>query len=102
MQGGQAGFEVLREMRGEAFVDVRTGKQLWRRWTVPAPGEPGSETWPNATQPDAWKYGGAATWQPVTYDPELDLVFVGTGNAEPWNPAAAGREGARPPAPRCR
>ena len=66
--------------------DPETGKQLWRRWTVPAPGEPGSETWPNKELPDAWKYGGGATWQPVTYDPELDLVFVGTGNAEPYNP----------------
>ena len=66
--------------------DPDTGKQLWRRWTVPAPGEPGSETWPNKDMPDAWKYGGGATWQPVTYDPELDLVFVGTGNAEPYNP----------------
>jgi alcohol dehydrogenase (cytochrome c) len=66
--------------------DPETGKQLWRRWTVPAPGEPGSETWPNKDLPDAWKYGGGATWQPVTYDPELDLVFVGTGNAEPYNP----------------
>lgn len=66
--------------------DPETGKQLWRRWTVPAPGEPGSETWPNKDAPDAWKYGGGATWQPVTYDPEMDLVFVGTGNAEPYNP----------------
>ncbi|MEQ1775519.1 MAG: PQQ-dependent dehydrogenase, methanol/ethanol family, partial [Burkholderiales bacterium] len=66
--------------------DPDTGKRLWRRWTIPAPGEPGSETWPNDTLPDAWKYGGGATWQPVTYDPELDLVFVGTGNAEPYNP----------------
>ena len=66
--------------------DPETGKQLWRRWTVPAPGEPGSETWPNKDMPDAWKYGGGATWQPVTYDPEMDLVFVGTGNAEPYNP----------------
>ena len=66
--------------------DPDTGKQLWRRWTIPALGEPGSETWPNDTLPDAWKYGGGATWQPVTYDPELDLVFVGTGNAEPYNP----------------
>ena len=73
--------------------DPETGKQLWRRWTVPAPGEPGSETWPNKDMPDAWKYGGGATWQPVTYDPELDLVFVGTGNAEPYNPKyRAGRD----------
>ena len=82
---GMAGGD--RTARG--FVDgydPETGKQLWRRWTIPAPGEPGSETWPNKEMPDAWKYGGGATWQPVTYDPELDLVFVGTGNAEPYNP----------------
>ena len=66
--------------------DPDTGKQLWRRWTVPAPGEPGSETWPNATQPDAWKYGGGATWQAGSYDAELDLYYVGTGNAQPYNP----------------
>src|SRR5262245_7484461 len=70
--------------------DPETGKQLWRRWTVPAPGEPGSETWPNKEFPDAWKYGGAATWQPVSYDPGLDLFFVGTGNAEPYNPKYRG------------
>ena len=82
---GMAGGD--RTARG--FVDgydPETGKQLWRRWTIPAPGEPGSETWPNKEMPDAWKYGGGATWQPATYDPDLDLVFVGTGNAEPYNP----------------
>ena len=66
--------------------DPNTGKQLWRRWTIPAPGEPGSETWPNATKPDAWKYGGGATWQSASYDPQLDLLYIGTGNAEPYNP----------------
>ena len=66
--------------------DPDTGKRLWRRWTVPAPGEPGSETWPNKDMPDAWKYGGAATWQPGSYDPQLDLFYIGTGNAEPYNP----------------
>ena len=43
--------------------DPDTGKHLWRRYTIPAPGEPGSETWPNKDIPDAWKYGGGATWQ---------------------------------------
>ena len=43
--------------------DPDTGKRLWRTYTVPAPGEKGSETWPNANKPDAWKYGGGATWQ---------------------------------------
>ncbi len=70
--------------------DPDTGKRLWRRWTIPAPGEPGSETWPNDTQPDAWKYGGGATWQPGSYDPQLDLFFIGTGNAEPYNPKYRG------------
>src|SRR6266850_6458054 len=65
--------------------DPDTGKQLWRRWTIPAPGEPGSETWPHQTKPDAWKYGGGATWQSASYDPQLDLLYIGTGNAEPYN-----------------
>ena len=82
---GMAGGD--RTARG--FVDgydPDTGKQLWRRWTIPAPGEPGSETWPNKELPDAWKYGGGATWQPGSYDAQLDLFFIGTGNAEPYNP----------------
>ena len=66
--------------------DPETGKQLWRTWTIPAPGEKGSETWPNKELPDAWKYGGGATWQPGSYDPQLDLFYIGTGNAEPYNP----------------
>ena len=66
--------------------DPETGKRLWRTWTIPAPGEPGSETWPNQSKPDAWKYGGGSTWQSASYDPELDLVYIGTGNAEPYNP----------------
>jgi alcohol dehydrogenase (cytochrome c) len=67
--------------------DPDTGKRLWRTYTIPAPGEKGSETWPNRELPDAWKYGGAATWQVGSYDPQLDLYFIGTGNAEPYNPA---------------
>src|SRR6267154_2727063 len=46
--------------------DPDTGKQLWRRWTIPAPGEPGSETWPNQTKPDAWKYGGGCLYTAST------------------------------------
>jgi alcohol dehydrogenase (cytochrome c) len=63
--------------------DPDTGKHLWRHYNIPAPGEPGSETWP---KDDAWKYGGGATWQNGSYDPELDLVYWGVGNAEPYNP----------------
>ncbi len=66
--------------------DPDTGKHLWRRHTVPAPGEPGSETWPADT--DAWKYGGAPTWRGGAYDPELDLVYWGTGNPAPWTPGS--------------
>jgi alcohol dehydrogenase (cytochrome c) len=66
--------------------DPNTGKQLWRTWTIPAPGEKGSDTWPHKTWPDAWKHGGGATWQAASYDPELDLVYIGTGNAQPYNP----------------
>ena len=64
--------------------DPDTGTKLWRRYTIPAPGEPGSETWPPNS--DAWKYGGGPTWRSGSYDPELDLVYWGTGNAEPYDP----------------
>ena len=64
--------------------DPETGKKLWRRYTIPAPGEPGSETWPKNS--DAWKVGGGPTWRSGSYDPELDLVYWGVGNAEPYDP----------------
>ena len=64
--------------------DPDTGKKLWRRYTIPAPGEPGSETWPKNS--DAWKQGGGPTWRSGSYDPQLDLVYWGTGNAEPYDP----------------
>jgi alcohol dehydrogenase (cytochrome c) len=61
-----------------------TGEKLWRRYTIPAPGEPGSETWP--ANSDAWQYGGGSIWRSGSYDPQLDLVYWGTGNAEPYDP----------------
>jgi alcohol dehydrogenase (cytochrome c) len=64
--------------------DPDTGNKLWRRYTIPAPGEPGSETWPRDSE--AWKYGGGPTWRSGSYDPELDLVYWGVGNAEPYDP----------------
>jgi len=64
--------------------DPYTGKKLWRRYTIPAPGEPGSETWPKTG--DAWTQGGSPTWRSGSYDPQLDLVYWGTGNAEPYDP----------------
>jgi len=64
--------------------DPDTGKKLWTRYTIPAPGEPGSETWPKNSE--AWSQGGGPTWRSGSYDPELDLVYWGTGNAEPYDP----------------
>lgn len=62
--------------------DARTGKRAWRFWTIPAPGEPGNETWAGET----WKTGSATTWVTGSYDPDLDLVYWGTGNPGPdWN-----------------
>lgn len=60
--------------------DPETGELQWHWSTVPKPGEPGSETWPNA---DAMAHGGGMTWVPSTYDPDLNLVYVGTGNPQP-------------------
>lgn len=65
----------------EAY-NPNTGERVWRTYTVPAPGEPGSETWPEG---DAWERGGGPAWLTGTYDPELNTVYWGTGNAGPWN-----------------
>jgi alcohol dehydrogenase (cytochrome c) len=62
--------------------DPDTGKHLWRRYTIPAPGEPGNDTWPAG---EAWSRGGGSTWVTGSYDSELDVVFWGTGNAGPWD-----------------
>jgi alcohol dehydrogenase (cytochrome c) len=59
--------------------DAKTGERSWRLWTVPGPGEPGSETWAG----DSWKTGGATTWVTGSYDPELNLIYWGTGNPGP-------------------
>lgn len=64
-----------------AAFDVDTGRQLWQTYAIPAPGEPGSETWPNG---DQWKTGGAPIWVTGNYDPETNLSFWGTGNGGPW------------------
>ncbi len=61
--------------------DLATGEMQWKWYVVPQKmGEPGSETWPNE---DAMKHGGGMTWQPVTYDPELNHIYVSTGNPQP-------------------
>ena len=63
--------------------DPKTGERKWRTYTVPEPGEPGSETWEAAG--DRWQNGGAPAWLTGSYDPELNTVYWGTGNASPWN-----------------
>jgi alcohol dehydrogenase (cytochrome c) len=77
ISGGEAGIRGFLDA-----YDATTGKQLWRFWTVPSPGEPGSESWPG----DSWVHGGGATWLTGSYDPELKLLYWGTGNPGPdWN-----------------
>ncbi len=83
--------------------DAETGEEVWRFYTVP--GEPGKKdgaasdeileklagpTWTG----EHWKHGGGGTvWDSMAYDPELDLLYVGTGNGSPWNPAVRSPEG---------
>src|ERR1700730_9290949 len=62
--------------------DAQVGTHLWRRYTIPARGEPGNETWPQDT--DAWQHGGGSAWITGSYDPDLDLTYWGTGNPAPW------------------
>src|SRR5436309_2334117 len=64
-----------------AAFDAETGKPAWKTYAVPAPGEPGSETWPKG---DQWKTGGGSVWITGAYDPETNLTFWGTGNGGPW------------------
>jgi alcohol dehydrogenase (cytochrome c) len=59
--------------------DAETGKRRWRFWTVAGPGDPGAHTWGG----DSWKRGGGSTWITGTYDPELNLIYWGTGNPGP-------------------
>jgi alcohol dehydrogenase (cytochrome c) len=85
---GNSGAEYGVRGHIDAF-DVETGRRVWRRYTVPAPGEPGSESWPappNGREPPeggAWARGGGTAWITGTYDPELDLLYWGTGNPSP-------------------
>src|SRR5947209_10550175 len=61
--------------------DVNTGQLAWRTFTIPAPGEPGSETWKDSH--NAWRIGGASVWQTGSFDPATNLVYYGTGDAFP-------------------
>jgi alcohol dehydrogenase (cytochrome c) len=64
-----------------AGLDAATGKRLWQKFTIPAPGEPGSETWKDKN--NAWRTGGGAIWVTGTYDPATHQTFWGTGNPVP-------------------
>jgi len=61
--------------------DANTGALVWRTFTIPAPGEPGSETWKD--KHNAWRIGGASVWQTASFDPDTNLVYYGTGDAFP-------------------
>ena len=65
-----------------AAYDAKTGKEVWRFYTIPGPGEPGHETWSG----DSWKTGGTGVWNAGAYDPDSNLVYFGTGNPAPdWD-----------------
>jgi quinohemoprotein ethanol dehydrogenase len=73
ISGGDGG------LRGRLTAhDAKTGKEVWRWWATPYPGEPGSETW----EGDSWQKGGGAMWVQPALDPDLGLIYVNTGN--PW------------------
>ena len=63
-----------------AALDAQTGDEVWKTYTIPAPGEPGSESWPG----DTWKTGGVPVWITGSYDPLTELTYWGTGNGGPW------------------
>ncbi|HEV8416170.1 MAG TPA: PQQ-dependent dehydrogenase, methanol/ethanol family [Bryobacteraceae bacterium] len=77
MAGGEYGI------RGYILaLDAKTGKEAWRFYTIPGPGEPGHESWTG----DSWKTGGASVWVTGSYDPDTNLTFWGIGNPGPdWN-----------------
>ncbi|OCK53801.1 PQQ-dependent dehydrogenase, methanol/ethanol family [Bradyrhizobium sp. LMTR 3] len=61
--------------------DINTGKQAWQTYTVPAPEEPGGDTWKG----DSAQHGGGAAWLVGSYDAKTDTVYWGTSNPAPWN-----------------
>src|SRR5271156_147168 len=62
-----------------AAYNTETGKEVWRFWTIPGPGEPGAESWPGKM----YERGGGTTWMPGTYDPDLNTLYWGTSNPSP-------------------
>jgi quinohemoprotein ethanol dehydrogenase len=69
-------------VRGQfGAYDATTGKEIWKFWTIPGPGEKGHETW----EGDSWQYGGAPVWTAPAIDPQLGLIYIAVGNAGPDN-----------------
>ncbi len=77
---GSSGGEFGSRGHTDAFK-LETGERVWRCYTIPKPGEPGSETWPQ--EGEAWARGGANGWITGTFDPETNLLYWGTGNPAP-------------------
>jgi alcohol dehydrogenase (cytochrome c) len=77
--GGSGGDRGARDHIDALNAD--TGQQLWRTYSIPAPGEPGSETWKGNN--NAWKHGGGAFWQTGSFDPAMNLTIWGTGQPVP-------------------
>jgi alcohol dehydrogenase (cytochrome c) len=75
VSGGERGIRGF-----VAALDAETGDEVWKAYTIPAPGEPGNDTWPG----DSWQTGGAPVWVTGSYDPELGITYWGTGNPGPW------------------
>jgi len=68
--------------------DQDTGREVWKLYTVPAPGEPGNDTWKG----DSWKFGGGVAWHIGSYDPALNLLYYGTSNPAPWGASIRGND----------
>src|SRR5580693_2422289 len=77
--GAANGDQGVRDWIGA--LDAKTGNRVWRKFTIPAPGEPGSETWKDKN--NAWQTGGGAVWVTGTYDPASNQTIWGTGNPVP-------------------
>ncbi|MBQ0927739.1 PQQ-dependent dehydrogenase, methanol/ethanol family [Saccharopolyspora endophytica] len=77
---GSSGGEFGVRGHLDAF-DLESGEHRWRCYTIPKPGEPGSDTWP--ADGEAWARGGANPWVTATFDPETNLLYAGTGNPAP-------------------
>jgi alcohol dehydrogenase (cytochrome c) len=68
--------------------DQNTGREVWKLYTVPGPGEAGNDTWKG----DSWKFGGGVAWHIGSYDPTLNLLYYGTSNPAPWGASIRGND----------